>query len=266
MRRFCLRVQLNMQTYPRFMRLFGNIVLALVVATTTTAHAKSSSAPRAAIAETPAPLKHAVTDEDTVAVETQVSLAAWALRAAREQAAAAIGIATRVEVKLFDVNQQAAASVWIGLDGSIDDATAKEITELFMCRRSGRQRSIDRGTLAMLADVAAHYPGKTIEYVSVYRGNAEESRTSPHRAGRAIDFRVHGVNPTEIRDYLWRTYREVGIGWYPQESFIHMDHRPGEKDISWTFIKGDNIYNPGWAAVARSKDGKTPPVRREPGV
>lgn len=265
MRRISLRVLLNMQTYPRFMRLLGNIVLAVVVTASATANAKSPSArPRAAISESPAPLKHAVPDEDTV--ETQVSLAAWALRAAREQAAAAIGIATRVEVKLFDVNQQQAASVWIGLDGSIDDATAKEITRLFMCRRSGRERSIDRGTLAMLADVAAHYPDKTIEYVSAYRGNAEESRTSPHRAGRAIDFRIHGVNPTEIRDYLWRTYREVGIGWYPQESFIHMDHRPGEKDIAWTFIKGDNIYNPGWAAVARSKDGKTAPVRREPGV
>jgi len=240
-----------------------NTLLTIVAATTINA------APMSVHAESPAPLTRFVDDPTAAAAPVvgaaPVTLAAWALRAAREQAAAAVIVTTRVEVSLFDENQKETAKIWIGRDGSVDVATAKEIKRLFKCRRSGRERKIDQGALALLADVAAQFPGKPIEYVSVYRSNAEESSTSPHRHGRAIDFRIRGVNPRDIRDYLWRTFRGVGIGWYPEESFIHMDHRPGEKDISWTFIKGENLYNPGWAAVARSKD-HVAVVRREPGV
>ncbi len=240
-----------------------NMLLTMVAATMVQA------TPTNAGAESPAPLTRFVDDATSaiapVVKVAPVTLAAWALRAAREQAAAALIVTTRVEVLLFDENQKETAKVWIGRDGSVDAATAKEIKRLFKCRRSGRERDIDQGALALLADVAVQFPGKTIEYVSVYRGNSEESRTSPHRHGRAIDFRIRGVEPRAIRDYLWRTFRGVGIGWYPEESFIHMDHRPGEKDISWTFIKGQNLYNPSWAAVARSKD-RVALVRREPGV
>ena len=244
------------------MNLFVRNTLAAIVAAT-----MMHASPTLARAESPAPLTRIVdvADLEPVAVAPPVTLASWALRAAREQAAAAVIVTSRVEVSLFDENQKEAAMVWIGRDGSVDAATAKTIKRLFKCRRSGRQRKIDQGALALLADVAAQYPGKTIEYVSVYRGNSEESGTSPHRHGRAIDFRIRGVKPQEIRDYLWRTFRGVGIGWYPEESFIHIDHRPGEKDISWTFIKGENLYNPGWAAVARSKD-RPEAVRRAPGV
>lgn len=238
-----------------------NTLAALVAAT------MMQASPVIAHAESPAPLTRIVDDVEPApaAVAPPVTLASWALRAAREQAAAAVIVTSRVEVSLFDENQKEAAIVWIGRDGSVDAVTAKTIKRLFKCRRSGRARKIDQGALALLADVAAQFPGKTIEYVSVYRGNSEESSTSPHRHGRAIDFRIRGVNPRDIRDYLWRTFRGVGIGWYPEESFIHMDHRPGEKDISWTFIKGENLYNPGWAAVARSKDLPAM-IRREPGV
>jgi uncharacterized protein YcbK (DUF882 family) len=238
--------------------LIASVALALISHSVAEAKRRTSRTSKTA--------KPAVTDvSDANPRESTVSLAAWALRAAKEEAVAALSNADRVEVNLYDENQQEHATIVLGRDGSMDGDTAKEVKRLFKCRRSGRERNIDRGTLSMLADLAVKYPGKTIEYVSVYRGNSEESRTSPHRAGRAIDFRIRGVNPTEIRDYLWRTYSEVGIGWYPQESFIHMDHRPGEKDIAWTFLKGDNFYNPGWSAVARSKD-PAKKIRREPGV
>lgn len=271
-RRFRLLDQHNLQTYAALMQSpVRNMLATIVAATLVSVASMQAMLATRAHAESPAPLTRFVDDADANAApvvrptSAPVTLAAWALRAAREQAAAAVIVTTRVEVALFDENQKEAAKVWIGRDGSVDPATAKEIKRLFKCRRSGRERKIDQGALALLADVAAQFPGKTIEYVSVYRGNADESRTSPHRHGRAIDFRIRGVKPQEIRDYLWRTFRGVGIGWYPEESFIHMDHRPGEKDISWTFIKGENLYNPGWAAVARSQD-RPELVRREPGV
>ncbi|MEO8699647.1 MAG: DUF882 domain-containing protein [Kofleriaceae bacterium] len=179
--------------------------------------------------------------------------------------AAAIGlaleahVATPVEVQLVDVNRTGvAASVVVERDGSTDAATATRLAHLFRCR-TGREHGLAQRTMVMLADLAERY-GKPLEFVSVYRVAAGESPTSPHRDARAIDFRIAGVPLTEIRDYLFRTYTEVGIGWYPYERFIHMDTRP--RDTVWTFTNGVNDYHPGWA------DRREQPVRvrHRPGV
>ncbi|HEY4241959.1 MAG TPA: DUF882 domain-containing protein [Kofleriaceae bacterium] len=156
-----------------------------------------------------------------------------------------------VEVSLYDENLHGTADVPIARDGSTDPETARILKHLFRCRFTGREHAIAQKTLAMLADVADHYQGKTIEFVSAYRVRASESATSPHRDARAIDFRIRGVPLGPLRDYLWRTYSDVGIGWYPSEQFIHMDSRPGLHDTAWTFLSGENRYHPYWAALAR---------------
>jgi uncharacterized protein YcbK (DUF882 family) len=156
-----------------------------------------------------------------------------------------------VEVKLYDENLRVSATVGIRRDGTMDNQTAAEVKHLFRCRQTNREHPIARRTLAMLADLADQYGPRPIEFVSAYRVQAGESRTSPHRDARAIDFRVRGVKLTEIRDYLWRTYAEVGIGWYPSEQFIHMDTRPSLHDTAWTFLSGINHYHPYWSEAAR---------------
>ncbi|HET9622536.1 MAG TPA: DUF882 domain-containing protein [Kofleriaceae bacterium] len=174
---------------------------------------------------------------------------------------------TPVEVKLFDENHQVTATVAIRRDGSMDGDTAAEVTHLFRCKVTERKHPIAKKTLAMLADIAEKYQGKTIEFVSAYRVQAGESPTSPHRDARAIDFRIRGTSLTEIRDYLWRKYTDVGIGWYPSEQFIHMDTRPGLHDTAWTFMSGDNHYHPYWAEVARRPvTTKTARPDHRPGV
>lgn len=169
-----------------------------------------------------------------------------------------------VEVALYDENLRVHAVVAIARDGATDPETTKEVTHLFRCRQSGREHPIAQKTLAMLADVAEHYPGKEVEFVSVYRATRSEGWESPHRGARAIDFRVRGVDLRTLRDYLWRTYTDVGIGWYPSEQFIHMDTRPGLHDTAWTFLNGDNHYHPYWAELARNPP--KPRQERKPGV
>ncbi len=169
-----------------------------------------------------------------------------------------------VEVALYDENLRVHAVVAIGRDGATDPDTTKELTHLFRCRQSGREHVIAKKTLAMLADVATRYPGKEIEFVSVYRATASEGWESPHRGARAIDFRVRGVDLRALRDYLWKTYTDVGIGWYPSEQFIHMDTRPGLHDTAWTFLAGVNHYHPYWAELARNPP--PPKQERKPGV
>ena len=156
-----------------------------------------------------------------------------------------------VEVPLFDENLRISATVGIRRDGRMDDATAAFVKHLLRCRQTHRERPISRRTLAMLADVAERYAPRAIELVSAYRVQRGESPTSPHRDARAIDFRIRGVQLREIRDYLWRTYTEVGVGWYPSEQFIHIDSRPTLHDTAWTFLAGNNHYHPYWAEVAR---------------
>lgn len=172
-----------------------------------------------------------------------------------------------VEVKLYDENLRVHATVGIRHDGTMDEQTAADVKHLFRCRHTDRERPIARRTLAMLADLADKYEPRTIELVSAYRVQRGESRTSPHRDARAIDFRIRGVPLREVRDHLWRTYTEVGIGWYPGEQFIHMDSRPTLRDTAWTFLGGVNHYHPYWAEAAR-RPVTEPTTRRShrPGV
>jgi uncharacterized protein YcbK (DUF882 family) len=163
----------------------------------------------------------------------------------------AVDAASPIAVSLFDENEHQQGTIAIWRDGSTDTATKAEVKQLFRCRTTHRQKMIAKNTLAMLADVAQHYPGKTLEYVSAVRVGSNESPTSPHRDGRAIDFRIRGVALAPIRDYVWRTYTDVGVGWYPSEQFVHIDTRPNIHDTAWTFYKGVNRYHPYWAELAR---------------
>src|SRR5580704_3944676 len=162
-----------------------------------------------------------------------------------------VDAASPIAVSLYDENDHQQGTIAIWRDGSTDAATSAEVKQLFRCRTTHRQKMMAKQTLAMLADVSQHYPGKTIEYVSAYRTGGNESATSPHRDGRAIDFRIRGVSLGPIRDYVWRTYSDVGVGWYPSEQFVHIDTRPKIHDTAWTFYKGVNHYHPYWAELAR---------------
>jgi uncharacterized protein YcbK (DUF882 family) len=171
-------------------------------------------------------------------------------------------VASPVEVDIFDENRNVSSHFVLERDGSADAATTAQVAHVFRCR-TDREHAIARHTLAMLADLAERY-GKPIELVSGFRVQPGESLTSPHRDARAIDFRIRGVSLPEIRDYLFRTYTSVGVGWYPDERFIHMDSRP--QNTYWTFTHdarriGTNNYHPFWAEPSRA-----PAVRRRPGV
>jgi uncharacterized protein YcbK (DUF882 family) len=173
-------------------------------------------------------------------------------------------VSTPVEVKLWDENLRVDATIMLNRDGSADEETTKQVKHIFRCRVTNREAAIAKGTLAMLADVADRYEGKTIEFVSAVRRQRGESGTSPHRAGRAIDFRIRGMQLRDLRDYLWRTNHEVGIGWYPSEQFIHIDSRPKSQDMPWTFLNGKNRYHPYWSELARQPEKQA--ESRKPGV
>lgn len=143
------------------------------------------------------------------------------------------------------------------LDGKVSRATADAIARMMRCPVSGRTRRIAAGTLALLADVAVRFPGHEIEVVSAVRDEPERTRAgikhSRHWDGHAIDLVVRGAKLSEVRDAMWKNHRNIGVGWYPEGRFIHIDYRPGAHDTAWTQPRrnADNHYNPRWARVAR---------------
>jgi uncharacterized protein YcbK (DUF882 family) len=164
---------------------------------------------------------------------------------------AVLGDHAPVLVALYNVNSHETAHFFIPVTGELDEATAAQVADFFRCRRTRRSKRMKPGVLALLADIARRHPGHTIEIVSGYRHTG--SPTSHHRKGGAIDLRVRGVSTIELRDYLWTHHSQVGVGWYRQQDFLHIDHRPGVPDIAWTQHRRDSSYqyHPSWAFRAR---------------
>ncbi len=77
--------------------------------------------------------------------------------------------------------------------------------------------------IQLLAEVSDTFGGRPIRVVSGHR-TASYARASRHALGHAIDFSIPGVPNAALRDFLLR-YTEVGVGYYPNSSFVHFDVR-----------------------------------------
>lgn len=150
--------------------------------------------------------------------------------------------------------KMASRTFTIGLDGTMDKAELKALRGMFRCRRSRRTHRVNKGLLSKIADLAAHYDGHTLEVISAYRHGRNASPKSRHRHGRAIDIRVVGVPAARVRDYLWARYdQEVGVGFYKQQQFVHLDHRKNYPATAWTqkHHSSQNEYKPRWSRPSR---------------
>jgi uncharacterized protein YcbK (DUF882 family) len=158
-----------------------------------------------------------------------------------------------VPVVLENVNSGERATFRVTPSGHVTLEQAQAFEDFFRCRRTNKHRPMAAGVLALLADVATRWPGRVVEVVSGFRAPPYGVPHSRHFQGHAIDLRVRGVRTTELRDYLWRSHRGVGVGYYAGENFVHMDWRPDDKDTAWSGkAEGDDIeLNPGWAWRAR---------------
>lgn len=194
------------------------------------------------------PTPHTATATAVAVREATPSIAAPELPAAPRVPATVHVVLTRGHQRL---------ELDLPVDGKVSPDTANAIARLMRCRISGRMRRIASGTLALLADVAARFPGHEIEVVSAVRDEPDRTRQgikhSKHWDGHAIDLIVRGAKLTEVRDVMWKNHRGIGVGWYPAGGFIHLDYRPDAHDTAWTQSRpnADNQYNPRWARIAR---------------
>jgi uncharacterized protein YcbK (DUF882 family) len=158
-----------------------------------------------------------------------------------------------IAVRVENVNSGETATFQISDGGRTRLEQAIAIEHFFRCRRTGRHKPLSDSVLGLLADVAKRWPGRIIEIVSGYRAPPFGTRHSRHFAGNAIDLRVKGVRTARVRDFVWREHREVGVGHYAEQDFVHIDSRPGLADTAWSAPREDSPpqYDPRWAKRAR---------------
>jgi uncharacterized protein YcbK (DUF882 family) len=96
--------------------------------------------------------------------------------------------------------------------------------------RTGDEREIDPRLIRLLTEVSDKFGGRPLKIASGFRENSF-ARESKHKSGRACDFAVEGVPNDALYAYL-STLSGVGIGYYPNSSFVHLDVRP--KTTHWT--------------------------------
>ncbi|HEX7667023.1 MAG TPA: DUF882 domain-containing protein [Polyangiaceae bacterium] len=104
--------------------------------------------------------------------------------------------------------------------------TATKQFEKMLRAANGQTHPIDPRLIALAAIVSNHFGSRKLEYISGYRPYTSTQYTphSNHNLGRAMDFRIDGVPNEVLRDYC-RTLKNVGVGYYPNSTFVHLDVR-----------------------------------------
>jgi uncharacterized protein YcbK (DUF882 family) len=115
--------------------------------------------------------------------------------------------------------------------GHVAPATLKAFEKL-MRSQAGASHPIEARLIALVGVLSNHFGSRKIEVVSGFRPYTPTQYTphSNHNHGKAIDFRVIGVPNEVVRDFC-RTLRNVGCGYYPNSTFVHMDVR--ESSAFW---------------------------------
>jgi uncharacterized protein YcbK (DUF882 family)/LysM repeat protein len=91
---------------------------------------------------------------------------------------------------------------------------------------TGAKIPIDPRLATLLGMVSDHFGGRPMHIVSGYRpfSPRQYTRHSKHNVGHAVDFSIEGVPNTVLRDFC-RTFRNAGVGYYPNSTFVHLDVR-----------------------------------------
>ena len=152
-------------------------------------------------------------------------------------------------VTFFNVNTRESETFVLPNDGVLSPADRKRITHLFRCKRTGHELEPDPGLVKVLAHVASRYEGHVFEVVSAHRHNRGTRRTSKHRTGHALDFRVRDVNVKAVRSFIWKMEEPIGLGYYRVQKFLHVDWRPADGKIAWDQRTEESAYKywPKWS-------------------
>jgi uncharacterized protein YcbK (DUF882 family) len=142
-------------------------------------------------------------------------------------------------VVLFTVNHKETFPLRLrDAQGKAIKGNQRRFDRFLRCHHTEKKHSMNPRLMKLLYQTGRHWPGKRLEVVSGYRSpKVAKNPHSPHMKGLACDFRVEGVKTTELRDYLRQNFQKVGVGYYPNSTFVHLDVRK-EKSAFWIDYSG----------------------------
>lgn len=134
--------------------------------------------------------------------------------------------------------------------GRMRAEAVREISWALRDRRSDRARTIEPRLITMLYLVGQYYDAQ-LEVVSGYRiRGVNASAGSRHGSAHACDFRIRGVGTRTLTRHVDGQFAEVGVGYYPTSSFVHLDVR----DPSYYWI---DRSAPGQRSRTRTRDPRS---------
>lgn len=110
--------------------------------------------------------------------------------------------------------------------GKLMPAALSTVSRMLRFDPTGAKTPIDPRLVTLIGMVSDHFGGRPIHVVSGFRPYSprQYTRHSKHNLGHAMDFSVEGVPNTVVRDFC-RSFRNSGVGYYPNSTFVHLDVR-----------------------------------------
>lgn len=132
-------------------------------------------------------------------------------------------------IELFHVNTKESFKLRFADDrGRPIPGWQKRFQRFMRCHYTNTQHRIDPRLPRLIYQTGKNFYGHRIEVISGYRSpKVARNPKSPHKLGLACDFRVTGINNATLRDYLRKAFDHVGVGYYPNSMFVHLDVRKG---------------------------------------
>jgi uncharacterized protein YcbK (DUF882 family) len=111
--------------------------------------------------------------------------------------------------------------------GHLGSKQLRGLRHFLRCHHTGREHAMNPRLAQLLYSTSIHFGDKPITVVAGYRApkvaRKKGNPKSPHKRGVACDFRIAGVPNETLRDYLRSAYSGIGVGYYPNSGFIHLD-------------------------------------------
>ena len=107
----------------------------------------------------------------------------------------------------------------------------RNFSHFVRCYRTNKERPVEPRLLDIVRAAAEHFGVDTVDIISGYRARPYGAPHSKHFLGQALDIRVPGISSARLSDWLWATFHNVGVGYYPRQNFVHIDTR--DTDIRW---------------------------------
>ena len=119
--------------------------------------------------------------------------------------------------------------------GAIDESAVRQLAHLLRDIPTGRSSPVVQRTLKLIVKAAQRFGALEVDVVSAYRtGRSASGRRVRHEGyhsvGSAVDFRFPTVDMAQVAAY-GRTFAHVGVGYYPETNFVHLDSR--EQSYFW---------------------------------